>query len=131
MWLHHIHCYINLCQLNHIWRVWSARTELAYTSPFTSYLWFCIPCAILFKEYSVSWWYSSGGGGTPYILCNATVYSLLHAVVTSIHWFLWLAPDFGGRSLDTYTNCGWYRHFYGTIIHVRTDRNPNKMGSQH
>ena len=39
---------------------------------------------------------------------------------------MWLVPDFGGQSLDTDPNLGQYRHFYGTIIDVRTDINPYK-----
>ena len=31
--------------------------------------------------------------------------------------------DFGGQSLDTDPNFGWYWHFYGKIIGVRTDKN--------
>ena len=42
-----------------------------------------------------------------------------------------VVPDFGGQSLDTDPNFGKYRHFCGTIIDVRTDRNANKRSNQH
>ena len=35
-----------------------------------------------------------------------------------------LVLDFGGRSLDTNPDFFQYWHFCGTIIDVRTDRNP-------
>ena len=44
---------------------------------------------------------------------------------------IWLVPDFGGWSLETDPNFVQYRHFCGTVINVRTDINPNKMGIQH
>ena len=44
---------------------------------------------------------------------------------------LWQVPDFGGRSLDTDPYFGRECHFCGTIIDVRTDINPYKMGTQH
>ena len=43
---------------------------------------------------------------------------------------LGLVPDFGGWSLDTDPNFGQYRHFCSTIMNIRTDRNPNKVGTQ-
>ena len=42
-----------------------------------------------------------------------------------------LVPYFGGRSLDTDPDFAQYRHFYGAIIDVHTDRNPPKVGMQH
>ena len=40
-------------------------------------------------------------------------------------------PYLGGWSLDTDPYFGQYWHFCGTIINLRTDRNPQKRGTQH
>ena len=40
-------------------------------------------------------------------------------------------PDFGGQLLDTDLNSGPYWQFCGTIIGVRTKRNPYKRDMQH
>ena len=40
-------------------------------------------------------------------------------------------PDFGGWYLDMAPNFSQYWQFNSTIINVRTDGNPNKMGITH
>ena len=42
-----------------------------------------------------------------------------------------LVPNFGSLSLDTDPYFVWYRHFFGAVVDVLTDRTPNEVGTQY